>query len=203
MELQDEMIFGQPLCYTHDDSFLTEDILNFIKDLPKKANTHNGLSQENYVFDNYPELEPIASFCLKAVSKYYHGILGAPDVTKPCITQSWFTYSKRGEKMHGHTHPNSLVSGVYYINAKRDVDKLILLKTQPYDRIQFSQTHVNQYTGRSYTVPVGTGDLVLFPSETFHEFNEVEHDEFRISLAFNTFPAGTIGSKQGLTELRI
>jgi hypothetical protein len=44
---------------------------------------------------------------------------------------------------------------------------------------------------------------VLFPSSLLHGVNPVEEDETRISLAFNTFFTGTLGTPKDLNELKV
>ena len=36
------------------------------------------------------------------------------------ITQSWINFTKKGEYHHPHAHPNSLISGVFYVEADKD-----------------------------------------------------------------------------------
>ena len=61
----------------------------------------------------------------------------------------------------------------------------------------------NNFNSRRWRVPVSTGDLFLFPSNLPHEVDAVGGEENRISLSFNAFPFGVLGSKSDLTELRI
>ena len=108
------------------------------------------------------------------------------------ITQSWLNYTQKSGHHHLHYHPNSIISGVIYIQA-----------TDKKDQIQFQDTSIkpwhiavnqaNPFNSNIYHVPVQTGDCVLFPSTIYHGVPEVEADQTRISLAFNSFIVGEIG----------
>ena len=89
------------------------------------------------------------------------------------ITKSWVTRGKPNTAHHIHRHPNALFSLVYYIDcpscqlrfsqsaAYNFMDKCSLFT---YDFEQF-----NIYTARHWTIPVETGDLLIFPASLFHE----------------------------------
>ena len=104
--------------------------------------------------------------------------------------------------MHKHSHTNSFLSGVLYIHAERDIDK-ITFHDREYRQICFPSSEYDGMNSESWWFPVGTGDIIVFPSETVHSVEPVEADEVRISLAFNTFLNGTLGCKDRLTELKI
>ena len=53
----------------------------------------------------------------------------------------------------------------------------------------------------SWFFPVETGDLFMFPSSTTHQVETKKGNNTRISLAFNTFYKGSVGSNDALTEL--
>jgi hypothetical protein len=46
----------------------------------------------------------------------------------PYITQSWLNYTETNQYHHKHEHPNSLVSGVFYVNDMKNLIKLNSLK---------------------------------------------------------------------------
>jgi len=186
------------------DGLITEDITKFIEQIPRKNNTLNGVSKDNYVLERYPELSHIKSWLQNQINNVFKNDFAAdPRRIKPVITQSWFTYSKRGEAMHGHTHPNSILSGVLYIRANKDLDVLKLGRPHQEKMMKWYYTHLGEFTAAEYLESVGTGDFVLFQSDLHHEFGEVEHDDVRISLAFNTFAEGYWGDDDLLTGLHI
>ena len=69
--------------------------------------------------------------------------------------------------------------------------------------IKFPPVKWNEYNSESWWFPVGTGELILFPSNLSHKVQPVEGSDTRISLAFNTFPVGHIGDEDELTALHL
>ena len=59
----------------------------------------------------------------------------------------------------------------------------------------------NIWNSETWWFALETGQLVMFPSSTTHQVETKQGDNTRISLAFNTFYKGTLGSNKDLTEL--
>lgn len=200
-------LFPAAFGYANNADLVTPNLVKTLSSVDKSDNTFNGVSTNNRLFAN-EEMKPVLSgiydFVMHQLRDYYHFALGvALDDCDPVITQSWLTFTRRGEKMHGHRHPNSLVSGVFYINSVNTSDQLIFTKDTPYRNFDWYPSPTSQYSGKEYVIPVQTGDLLLFESGVHHHFNEVEHDEERISLAFNTWLSGSFGSKPKLTHINL
>ena len=62
-------------------------------------------------------------------------------------------------------------------------------------------TKFNLWNSDTWFFSVKTGMLVMFPSSTIHQVETKKGKNTRISLAFNTFYKGMIGSNSALTEL--
>ena len=96
---------------------------------------------------------------------------------------------------------NSLVSGVFYINADEKLDKIKFFKEHTYSTISLPTNNYNLFNSTSWWFTVKTGDIVLFPSSLTHMVETKEGDNVRTSLAFNVFVEGKIGNNKDLTEL--
>jgi uncharacterized protein (TIGR02466 family) len=118
------------------------------------------------------------------------------------LTQSWANYTEAGQYHHKHAHPNSVVSGVFYPQANKEVDKIYFYK-DGYERIKVPAAEYNPYNSESWWFEVGAGDLILFPSHLTHMVKTKEDKNTRISIAFNTFLKGYIGSDESLTGLNL
>jgi ectoine hydroxylase-related dioxygenase (phytanoyl-CoA dioxygenase family) len=62
---------------------------------------------------------------------------------------------------------------------------------------QIQALEQNYFNCNEFTVPVGTGDIVLFPSNLIHSVPQTDHEHTRVSLAFNSFWEGELGFVQG------
>jgi uncharacterized protein (TIGR02466 family) len=116
------------------------------------------------------------------------------------ITQSWINYTEKGEYHHKHRHPNSYLSGVLYINAKKPNDKIYFYK-EGYRQFKFGIKEFNPFNSESWFFEVESLDIVIFPSHLEHMVVTAENNETRVSLSFNTFLSGNIGNSADLTEL--
>jgi len=117
------------------------------------------------------------------------------------ITQSWLNYSQKGQWHHRHEHPGSWLSACYYVAADAESDKIFFHREKRYERILFPPAEFNPFNSESWWIPVGTGDLVIFPSSLTHHVAPVETDTTRISLSLNTWFNGTAGAERDLTQL--
>lgn len=165
------------------------------------ANMGNVTSNNTYVLDE-PEMADLKSFMEQGVAKYISLICQLTDGHQIEVTQSWVNYTEKGQFHHKHRHPNSFLSGVFYINAKKDVDKIHFFKDE-FKQIKPEIKEFNVFNSDSWFFSVESMQLVLFPSSLEHMVQVVESDETRVSLSFNTFFKGTIGSNKNLTELKI
>ena len=142
----------------------------------------------------------LKAFVEASVGEYLRSIYSPKNEVGLRITQSWLNYCKPGEWHHKHAHPNSFISGVFYIKAAREHDKIHFYK-DGYQQITLSTENYNAYNSESWWFEVGTGDLMLFPSGLTHMVEAVQQE--RVSLSFNTFPIGYVGEEEKLTALSL
>jgi len=180
---------------------LTEVELNFIKNQELRNNDGNKTSVNNNLFD-CPEIAEIARFCEESVAEYFKEIYAPKFEVQPYITQSWANYTSKGQWHHKHEHPNSFVSGVFYVQAQQDIDKIYFYKNG-YQQIKLPTDNYNLYNSDSWWLGVKTGQLILFSSHLTHMVQTVQTDETRISISFNTFLKGYVGNNMELTGLHL
>lgn len=183
------------------DRSLSESELKFINELEVRPNKGNTTSKNSYVLKEKP-LEKLAEFCLESANKYFQEVYKPKEDLNLYITQSWVNYTERGGFHHKHSHQNSFISGVFYVNASVESDK-VYFYNESYKQIKVQPTEWNVWNSESWWLEVSTGTLYLFPSSLTHDVPGVENDGRRISLSFNTFIKGAIGSYEHLAELVI
>jgi uncharacterized protein (TIGR02466 family) len=166
-----------------------------------RANEGNKTSV-NYDVLSMPEFSSIKQFVDQNIKEYFDKIISPVDNIKPYITQSWLNYTSIGEYHHKHCHTNSILSGVFYITANQEHDKIYFHK-EMYQTIDIIPKEYNIYNSPTWWVPVNQGDLVLFPSRLMHQVANITTDTVRISLAFNVFIKGSIGRGQDLNLLSL
>jgi uncharacterized protein (TIGR02466 family) len=172
--------------------------IEFLQD-PKVMEGNFG-SKSGHVL-NERRLDNIKSEINTAVSAYSKEVLNLPSTQQLYITQSWLTATQSGGWHTSHLHSNSLVSGVYYVNALPE-DSINFHKNLYMSPIKTSYEEPNEYVVDMVTFPVQTGHIILFPSNLYHDVRRKDQsDKTRIALAFNVFVRGKLGTEEKWDEL--
>jgi len=180
---------------------LTTKELSFLKNQETRSNTGNMTSTNNTIL-KANELTQLRKFIEIKVSEYFTTVYSPKHKVNLKITQSWTNYTDKGQYHHKHEHPNSFISGVFYVQADKTKDKIYFYRNQ-YRQIKFPPSDWNEWNSESWWFDIGSCDLTLFPSSLTHMVPTVESDQTRISLSFNTFPVGSVGEEMDLTGLQI
>lgn len=198
MELSIHSLFPTAVGFANLGRPLSDEELNFIRNLETRPNQGNMTSANHFVLRE-PALSSIRDFIEEAVAGYFSTIINPKHEVKLRITQSWCNYSSVGQYHHKHAHPNSYISGVFY--AQTNPDDRIEFHRESWQQIKFPTEHYNDYNSDSWWFEAYTGRLILFPSSLIHTVPQVKGDTVRISLSFNTFPVGTVGEDLELAGL--
>jgi uncharacterized protein (TIGR02466 family) len=201
MEATINGIFPTPIYISKLDRELSKKELLFIDKtkLDIYRNEGNTTSNDNYILNDKVFKYLKEELDLK-VQDYFNKVISPSNNITPYITQSWLNYTETNQYHHKHQHPNSLVSGVFYINCDEEHDKIKFFK-EKYEIIKPEIKDWNLWNSETWWFPVKTGDIILFPSSLIHMVETKKGDNTRISLAFNVFIKGTVGSNKNLTEL--
>ena len=197
-------IFPTPIYTTKIDRKFTKQELKFVNEQKKHcmSNTGNINTKDNYVL-NRKEFKNIKKFLDKHCKNYLNTVICPKNNINLYITQSWLNYTEANQYHHKHAHPNSIISGVFYFNSDIKNDKILFSSSKGYEQIKpiIDETKYNIWNSETWFFPVETGNLFMFPSSTNHQVETKQGTNTRISLAFNTFYKGTVGSNKALTEL--
>ena len=197
-------IFPTPIYTTKIDRGFTKQELNFINEQKKYCNKNEGNinTKDNYIL-NRKEFKNIKKFLDKCCKDYLDKIICPKNNIELYITQSWLNYTEANQYHHKHEHPNSVISGVLYFDSDIENDKILFSHPIIYQQIrpETDKEKFNLWNSFTWFFPVETGNLFMFPSSTTHQVETKQGNNTRISLAFNTFYKGSIGSNSQLTEL--
>ena len=109
------------------------------------------------------------------------------------ITGCWANINPPGSPHNPHTHPNNLLSGVYYVQAPEGADSICFHEPRPQvDIISPRYKRTNTYNAMIATQPIKPGLLVIFPSWIVHSVVANRSKGLRISVAFNIMPTNYI-----------
>lgn len=119
------------------------------------------------------------------------------------ITESWIAKTVSGGHHSVHNHPNSLFSGVLYLQIPTDSSILFHYDTDLFKNFnfQFNFKSFNEYNSQVTRVMLDNNDLIIFPSWLNHSV-EINNSQIeRIVLGFNTFVRGNFGNDKYPTRL--
>ena len=191
-------IFPTPIGIT--DNVSAEDYSSLL-DLPVKQHPSNLFEQtvDNYVLNGYPELK---QWLEDEVNEYAKIALCIKQPLR--ITQSWLILHRPGVPQHiyTHRHPNSIVSGAYYIEADNAANLRFdrnEVSSAPYIEWGTNDDDLKNapwnYAWQAF--PIQKNRLIVFPSQMSHGVSGPPSESLRWSLSFNTWFAD---SKWGVSE---
>ena len=197
-----ENLFPIPIYMSNIDRTFTKQELQFVDNQKNKCSKNSGNinTKDNYIL-NRKEFKNIKKFLDQCCKNYLEKIISPKNNIELYTTQSWINYTEENQHHHKHAHPNSVVSGVLYFDCDKENDKIKFSNPKRYEQIKPETKDFNIWNSETWWFPLETGQLVMFPSSTTHQVETKQGTNTRISLAFNTFYKGTIGSNKDLTEL--
>jgi len=195
-------IFPHPLYFSKLERALTTEELKTINEYKKKTykNAGNTTSSEKNVLEN-KTLKNLKKDLHTKIMDYFDKVICTDNLITPYITQSWISYTETNQFHHRHSHPNSYISGVFYIDAQKGVDSVTFYKSIREETIELNITKYNPFNSSSCSFPVETGNIFLFRSSLIHGVDKKKGTNTRSSLSFNVFFKGTIGDAKKSTEL--
>lgn len=201
-----ETLFPSPIIFNNLGRNFTREELNVVYQYGQntwQTETGNRISNERRVLQNN-SLKDIKNFIEETIKWYIQNIEMPSDVYETYITHSFLNFIDKSCSHHDHSHSNSYLTGILYINADVEKDRIyfnngIYANKFPY----ISRSQYNKYNSSEWWFPVETGKLILFPAYINHGVRKVTSDNTRISLVFNTFIRGKIGNRDQFTDLTI
>ena len=123
------------------------------------------------------------------------------------IQASWLTVNHKGSYHPPHNHAHAIFSVCYY--PKADSGELVLQapdgkSTWQRDyRMGFQYTQLNEWSATNWSVPVMSGDIVIFPGWVQHSTTPNESDELRLMIGANYWLRGNMQFFDELDRINI
>jgi len=198
MEILD--LFPTPIGWFELGRDITAEEMTFISSQETKPNVGNASSINSYILES-SELINLRKFFEVSLDEYFQKIYCPVANTNLRITQSWANYTPPGGYHHKHAHPNSIISGIFYVKTNPETDRIYFCNDE-HKQLKVQPRISNIYNTETWWFSSVAGYLILFPSELPHMVHNTSVDSnIRISISFNTFPIGTFGNKNELTEV--
>jgi len=197
-------LFPKPI-YLAGDRYLDDDSFNdWVKGITLMLEKEemfenygeNFSTKDRYILER-PDFADLKEYCLKHISCFLHDGLRIKKNNEFYITQSWFNANHTRSGHHPHRHYNSLVSGIFYILGDLCPTTFVNENHGPLGSMfGFSVEEHNALNAGTRAIENVPNTLILFPSTMEHYVEKNTSGKTRISLGFNVFVSGVIGSEK-------
>jgi len=188
-------------CYDLGRAFTAKELL-WIEYLRQSSveNLQNRISSSSSVLLTEP-LIALGQWCQQCCDDYAHRVQQLMEGVRVEITESWINYTAPGEQHHRHSHANSWLSGTVYTHSEEG-DCIEFWPMDHYHR------HWNVFAATSpwvtaQRIPVRAGTLLIWPSTMEHSTPLRKAQRSRISISFNSWLRGNLGTSSSRTLLKI
>ncbi len=196
-------LFAVPLYVSNlGRKFTDAEVQFFQEQLQEKHGTVSNFASKNKRVLDADVMKDIHRAIQGNIDNYFKLIFNTINNVELKITQSWITLTRQGESHHQHIHPNSIASGVLYINLDED-DGTHFFRNQDHLWYELVRKQDTYYNVNQYFIRTKVGDIIIFPSNVRHGVKQVTMKADRISLSFNTFFSGEMGDDEFSNALSI
>ena len=177
---------------------------NFFSELELIENVGNSMSKNDMVLES-KELAGLKRFIDEQIFVFKQKLLRIKDDNEIYITQSWINRSGSRDYHPKHKHPNSVISGVMFLDDNSDASLPPIRFHRSYEMfpLDFDFAALNEFNASCREFDPEQGMLMLFPSLLEHDVGKNLSDRVRSSLSFNTYVRGIVGGREQLTKVEI
>jgi uncharacterized protein (TIGR02466 family) len=166
----------------HIDDEMRDAMRNRIMDMYKAHDVDEPFQTNDLSED--PTFDVLKAIAIKCAEHYCQEF--QYDYQEVYLQTIWANVMKKGEDFPTHTHGNSFLSGVYYLDAQGDQsiifhDPSKNLKTVFRPDVK----NMNAYNAYNAEISPYADMILLFPSWLAHHVDKLKSDATRISIAFN------------------
>lgn len=199
-------LFPTPLYVTSYEGDTTEIIKYFDSCEMNPGNeAYGAISKNTYVIE-HPVCRPLSEFIMDCFKDYATNIMRYKYQDLQ-FAQSWLTYKEKGQAHKVHTHPNTLLSAVFYYDHEPGDSAICFSKVcTALGRSYLEPSLLEDFQDymyaqeQMYFYPV-KNNLIIFPSWLLHGVPPSNVDKVRKALGVNALTKGTFGDQQTVSEI--
>jgi uncharacterized protein (TIGR02466 family) len=181
-------LFIQPVaCFKLKQNL--KELYNFSTSLKNsRIRTNVGGFQSNDLdFLNEKKLQPFIKDLIKNANKFCK-LFSFKSNLNPYIDNLWININGHKDFNQPHIHPNSIISGAYYINVPENSGNIVF-HNNAFD-LMYPLSYVkidlfNEYNSSNWWIKPENNLLILFPSWLKHHVEPNLSNKKRISISFN------------------
>ena len=178
--------------------------------IDKPSRGEYGLHSKNTYIMDEPECVDLKKFVLGLAKDFARKTL-MYDYDEWIFSQTWVSWKEPGQQHVPHTHPNSIISAVFFYGYGEEETPAIQFHRNDFagtgqsimlrEVVPKEGKELSPYAWKSFTVNFKPGLLLMFPSYFRHSVPRNETKYTRKSVSMNIVPRGIIGDPHSLTEL--
>ncbi len=164
-------------------------------------------SKNTYILDE-PECAELKKYILGEVTDFARNTL-CYDYPEYVFSQTWVSWKEPGQYHTAHTHPNSVVSAVFFYGYAEEGTPAIQFHKPDFQgtgqSIMLRKGNDKRdypFAWEQFSVDFTPGLLLIFPSHFRHAVPPNETQYTRKSVSMNVVPKDYIGDPHSLTQLR-
>jgi hypothetical protein len=163
------------------------------------------ISKNSYIID-HPICKPLTDWFMKCFEQYATEIMKYK-YNKLQFAQSWLTYKYPGQFHKAHTHPNTLLAGVFYYDRQPEDAAIVFSKeAKSFNRSYLEPSLLDDYQSGKYSqeeiyYTPQQNEFIIFPSYLTHGVPPNKTDRIRKALGVNALTSGTLGDKETISEI--
>lgn len=180
-----------------------DELLKKILEKEARSRPTYDTSSRNWQTDDFLHKEPeFAWLCDAAVKlgKQYIDFMQY-EYDDLVMHEMWANVYRREEDLHMHNHPNSFLSGVYYMTDNNSDIEFYDPRTDVRSVIMPAMFS-NFFNAFNYSINPKKGLMIFFPSWLKHSVIP-QPSGFRVSIAFNLMLEGKIGSRHDKNQTQL
>lgn len=188
--------------YQHTTSYVPTAVeMRTVKQFELQSNDFNYFSKDFNVL-HHENLSTIKKIIDSHVLEYQQNVCGI-EIQQFYVTDSWIAITPPGGKHIVHNHPNSLLSGVFYVDVPDQSSINFYVESQLFKNFKFcfDYAKLTAHNKQLVNIPVQQSDIVIFPSWVDHSVDTNNSDRERIIIGFNCFVQGNFGNDRYPTRL--
>ena len=175
--------------------------------LDKESRGDYGLHSKNTYIMDEPGCVDLKKFVLDLAKEFAQNTL-MYDYDEWTFSQTWVTWKEPGQQHVPHTHPNSVISAVFFYGYGEEGTPAIQFHKNEFQGTgqsimvkEKSDKRPSPFAWKTFSVPFKAGTLLMFPSHFRHSVPPNKTQYTRKSVSMNIVPKGEIGDPNSLTQL--
>lgn len=172
---------------------------------PASDSSYGLISKNTYILDN-PVCKPLVDFFTYCFNTFARDVMRYRE--EMVLSQSWLTYKNPGQHHRVHTHPNTLLAGVFYYDVQPGDAAICFSKeVKSFNRSYFEPSLLDDYQEHPYSqeeiyFAPSRNNFIIFPSWVPHGVPPNKTNRVRKALGVNALTKQTLGDEHTISQIK-